>query len=116
MFELIILIVVAFAIYIVYTHASVKDANGVIVREQVIITPKSIGIEAMDIAGKTAGGSWTVAKRTISWSAERNALGEASLIASGWKETKGFTQGYDVAEQRTNEFIDSTWFTLDDNK
>jgi len=116
MFELIILIGAVFTAYVLYTHAETKDKNGVIIQEAVIITPKSVGIEAMDVAGKTAGGSWTVAKRTISWSAERNALGEASLVASGWKESKGFNKGYDAASTRTNEFIDSTWFTLDDNK
>ena len=100
----------AFAAYVVYTHSQVVNDKGTVVREAVIITPKSVGIEALDLAGKASGGAITASKRTISWSAERNALGEASLAASGWQQSKGFMKGYDTAVKATNTFVDTPLF------
>jgi len=109
----IILIVVAFAIYVVYTHSSITDKDGKIVKEAIVVTPKSVGIEVLDVSGLITGGAITGSKRAISWGAERNALGEASLEASGWKQSKGFTKGYDKATTATNNFIDTPFFTAD---
>ena len=106
-----ILLVVSFAIYVIYTHAEITDKDGKVTRAAVIITPKSVGIEAMDVAGATTMGSLTAGKRAVSWSAERNAMGEESLNNSGWKESKGFTRGGDRATKAVNHFIDTPFFT-----
>ena len=109
----ILILSAAFAAYVIYTHSEKKDANGVVLQSQVIITPKSCGLEVLDLTGIAAGSTFTVAKRTITWSAERNAFGAQSLADSGWQETKGATVAFDRTSNTVNTFIDTTWFTAD---
>lgn len=107
----IIIILIAFAIYVIYTHAEITDKDGNTTRESVIISPKSVATEAADLAGLLGGTSVQLGKRSIEWTADRNALAEASFQSSGWATSKGFAKGYDRGTTLANNISD---FSFDD--